>query len=207
VKAFDVLLQRRPHGAVDVVWLTAEDIRASGFPVMPWGYRDYERFTYPVVDSTRDPERDAHRIAAKLWEEGPGGFFVTTRGHEAYMELSSGVPAGYGERLRTALSHSPDLHVVFADRDAAVFALRSPPRGPDPPLPRPTPLSIDMTPWTPAGVVYFPVLVGLLIARELRRLRAAPPGRRRRLLSNTVLVLPMLAALIAIVINRFLALG
>ena len=175
------------------------------------GHRDFERLSYPVVHSTRDPRRDAHAITVELLHQGPAGFFVTTRGHEAYLELSSGLPAGYGDRLRTELARSPALRVVFAHPDAAVFALRSPPREPPPPLPRPTPLRIDMTAWTPAGAVYLPVLVGMLIARELRRLHQTPPLEarldRRRLLPNTLLVLPMLAALIAIVADRFLSLG
>jgi hypothetical protein len=205
VQAFEVMLRQRPQGAIDVVWLTAEDTTASGFPVMPWSFRGFERLGYPVVATSRDPAADVRSITSKLRDQGPAGFFVTTRGQEAYLELSSGLPARYSARLREALSRSPDLRVVFADRDAAVFALRSPPAQPDPPRPRPAPLSIGMTAWTPAGVVYLPVLLGVLIARELRRLRFVP-GDRRRLRLYTALSIPLLLGVGAIIVERFLTL-
>ncbi|MBC6459318.1 hypothetical protein [Actinomadura sp. HBU206391] len=204
VKAFDAILERRPKGAIDVVWLTAEDTTASGFPVMPWSHHGYERFGYPVLQTSLDPAGDVEAITAQLREQGQTGFFVTTRGHEAYLDLSGGLPVSYSARLRAALSQSRDLQVVFADPDAAVFALRSPPPQPDPPLRPAARLSIGLTPWTPAGVVYLPVLLGLLIARELRRLRTAPG--RRRLRPYTVLAVPLLAGLIAVVVERFMIL-
>jgi hypothetical protein len=205
VKAFDVMLERRPKGAIDVVWLTAEDTTASGFPVMPWSHRGYERFGYPELYTARDPAGDVEAITARLGEQGPTGFFVTTRGHEAYLELSSGLPVSYSARLREALSRSGDLQIVFADRDAAVFALRSAPLQPDPPPRRPARPSIGLTPWTPAGVVYLPVLLGVLIARELRRLRAAP-GKSSGLRPYTMLMIPLLAGLIAVIAERFVIL-
>jgi hypothetical protein len=206
VKAFDVMLERRPQGAIDVVWLTAEDTTASGFPVMPWSHRGYERFGYPELQTARDPAGDVEAITARLREQGPAGFFVTTRGHEAYLELSSGLPVSYSARLRAALSRSSDLQVVFADRDAAVFALRSAPPQPDAQPRRAVPPSIGLTPWTPAGVVYLPVLLGVLIGRELRRLRTAP-GRRGVLRPYTMLTIPLLAGLIAVIAERFVILG
>ncbi|MCU1469019.1 MAG: hypothetical protein JWQ39_168 [Glaciihabitans sp.] len=205
LKAFDAMLQRRPKGPIDVVWLTAEDTTGSGFPVMPWSYRSYERFSYPVVSTSRVPGTDVLTVAAKLHDHGADGFFVTTRGHEAYLELSGGLPAGYGTRLREALSRSAAIAVVYADRDAAVFTLRSPPSSPDPPPPTATPVTVGMTPWTPACLVYLPVLLGVLIARELRRLRA-PRGERRPLRPYTVLAVPLLVGLIAVVVERFLTL-
>ncbi|GAA2093407.1 hypothetical protein [Actinomadura alba] len=206
VKAFEVMLERRPKGAIDVVWLTAEDTTASGFPVMPWSHHGYERFEYPELHTARDTAGDVEAITARLREQGQTGFFVTTRGHEAYLNLSSGLPVSYSARLREALSRSGDLQVVFADRDAAVFALRSPPPQPDPALRRPARLSIGLTPWTPAGVVYLPVLLGVLMARELRRLRT-PPGRRGGLRPYTMLVIPLLAGLIAVIAERFVMLN
>jgi hypothetical protein len=206
LKAFDVMLERHPKGPVTVVWLTAEDTTASGFPVMPWSHRDFERFAYPVVATSRIPAGDVLTITTMLREHGPGAFFVTTRGHEAYLELSGGLPAGYGVRLRAALSRSGDLEPVFTGPDAAVFALRSPPRWPDPPAPGSAPLNIGMTTWTPASIVYLPVLLGVLMARELRRLRLAP-GERRRLRAYTVLAIPLLMAVCAIVVERFLTLN
>jgi hypothetical protein len=202
VKAFDVML-RQAKGAVGVVWYSADDPTAvGGEPVMPWSYRSWERFTRtPVVIDRNDPA-DIARILTLLKAQGPGGFFVTTRSHEEYQHLTSGLSAGYGTRLRSALAASPEIRVVFADRDAAVYALRRPPAQPDPPVPRPAGLALRSSPCTPAGLIYLPVLLGVLIARELRRLRLAP-GEYRRLRPLTVLAVPMFVGVMAVIVERF----
>jgi hypothetical protein len=203
VRAYDVMLNQGT-GAVNVVWLTGDAPNAPGAsatPVMPWGYRDMERFSYAPVTAATNPA-DISRVIAALKAQGPGGFFVTTRGHEAFLELNYGIAADYGARLRSALSHAPQLRVIYENPDAAVFALRKPPPEPVPSVPRPQGLIFGSTPWTPAGLVYLPVLLAVLLARELRRLRLEP-GDYRRLRPLTVLSVPLFVGFIAVVIERF----
>jgi hypothetical protein len=204
VRAYDVMLNQGT-GAVNVVWLTGDAPNAPGAsatPIMPWGYRDMERFSYAPVTAAADPA-DISRIIAALNAQGPGGFFVTTRGHEAFVQLNYAIAADYGDRLRAALNRAPQLRVLYADPDAAVYALRRPPPEPVPTVPRPQGLIFGSTPWTPAGLVYLPVLLGVLLARELRRL-SLEPGDYRRLRPLTVLSVPLFVGFLAVVIERFI---
>jgi hypothetical protein len=207
VQAFDVMLNTH-KGVVGVVWLSAEDPNlAGGTPVMPWSYRSWERFTYtPVIADRNDPAKNVAQIVQRLKEQGPGGFFVTTRSHEDFQVLTAGLSADYGTRVRGALSASPEIRTVYADRDAAVYRLKNPPSEPVPQVPPPAGLGLRNSPWTPAGLVYLPVLLGVLLARELRRLRL-PPEEMRRLRPLTVLAIPLLVAEIAVIVERFVTIS
>jgi hypothetical protein len=207
VRAYDVMLNQGT-GAVNVVWLTADapnDPGASVTPVNPWGYRDMERFSYAPVTAATNPA-DITRIIDALKAQGPGGFFITTRGHEAFLELNSGVSADYSTRMRTTLNRSPQLRVIYENQDAAVYALRTPPPEPVPRVPRPQGVIFGSTPWTPAGLVYLPVLLAVLLARELRRLKLKP-GDYRRLRPLTVLSVPLFVGFLAVVVERFVGLA
>jgi hypothetical protein len=206
VKAFDIPL-RKTNGAVGVVWYSADDPTAvGGEPVMPWSYRSWERFTRTPVVVNRTNPADITRILTLMKAQGPGGYFITTRSHEQYQHLNSGLSADYGTKLRAALAASPEIQVVFADRDAAVYALRNPPAEPNPPVPKPAGLGLRSSPWTPAGLIYLPVLLGVLMARELRRLRLAP-GEYRRLRPLTVLAIPLFFGVMAVILERFVSIS
>jgi hypothetical protein len=204
VRAYDVMLNQGT-GAVNVVWLTGDAPNAPGAsatPVMPWGYRGMERFSYAPVTAAGNPA-DISRIIDALKAQGPGGFFVTTRGHEAFLQLNYGIATNYGDRLRATLSRAPQLRVIYVNPDAAVYALRKPPPEPVPTVPRPQGLIFGSTPWTPAGLFYLPVLLSVLLARELRRLRLEP-GDYRRLRPLTVLSVPLFVGFLAVVVERFI---
>jgi hypothetical protein len=207
VRAYDVMLNQGT-GAVNVVWLTSEDPDAPGAsvtPVNPWGYRDMERFSYAPVTAAANAG-DISRIIAALKAQGPGGFFITTRGHEAFLDLNMGVSADYSARMRATLERSPQLRVIYENQDAAVYALRTPPPEPVPQVPRPQGVIFGSTPWTPAGLVYLPVLLAVLLARELRRLKLTPDDYRR-LRPLTVLSVPLFVGFLAIVVERFVGLA
>ncbi|XVQ13022.1 hypothetical protein ACQP1W_10845 [Spirillospora sp. CA-255316] len=202
VTAFEVML-REHRGAIGVVWLSAENPDlVGGTPVMPWSYRSWERFTYTPVIANRNDPADVSQILQRLGEQGPGGFFVTTRGHEDFQVLSAGLPPEYGPRMRRALASHPAIRTVFADRDAAVFRLRDPPPEPVAQVPPPAGLGLRSSPWTPAGLIYLPVLLGVLLTRELRRLRV-PPGETARLRPLTVLAIPLFVSVVAVIVERF----
>jgi hypothetical protein len=202
VKAFDVML-REHRGVIGMVWLSAEDPDLTGgTPVMPWSYRSWERITYtPVLADRRNPA-DVSQIIERMKVQGPGGFFVTTRSHEDFQVLTAGLAPDHGTRMRRALAANPEVRTVYADRDAAVYRLRRPPPEPVPQVPPPTGLGLRSSPWTPAGLIYLPVLLGVLLARELRRLRL-PPDRRAGLRPLTVLAIPLFVSVLAVIVERF----
>ncbi|MEW2356187.1 hypothetical protein [Spirillospora sp. NPDC029432] len=202
VKAYDTML-REHKGAVGVVWLSAEDPNLTGgTPVMPWSYRSWERFTYTPVIANRNDPADVRQIVQRMKEQGPGGFFVTTRSHEDFQVLTAGLAPDYGARLRRAMAAHPEIRTVSANRDAAVYRLKSPPPEPVPQVPPPGGLGLRSSPWTPAGLIYLPVLLGVLLARELRRLRL-PPDRLSGLRPLTVLAIPLFVSVVAVIVERF----
>jgi hypothetical protein len=206
VRAFDVMLNDY-KGAIGVVWLSAENPDlVGGTPVMPWSYRSWERFTYTPVIANRANPADTSQIVQRLKEQGPGGFFVTTRSHEDYQVLQGGLASDFATRMRAALARDPQVKVVFADRDAAVYRLKSPPSEPVAQVPAKAGLGLRNSPWTPAGLIYLPVLLGVLLARELRRLRL-PPDDLRRLRPLTVLAIPLLVSVVAVVLERFVVIS
>ncbi|HXA59197.1 MAG TPA: hypothetical protein VNW94_08565 [Streptosporangiaceae bacterium] len=209
VRAFDVMLrQTPPDRAANILWLSADNADlVGGTPVMPWAYRDWERTNVSGwVLADRNNPADISLIITRLREQGPTGFFVTTRSHEEYQHLSSGLSPDYGTRMRAALAASPELRVVFADRDAAVYALRAPPAEPVTAAPKPSGLGLRSSPWTPAGLVYLPVLLGLLMTRELRRLQLSPADYRR-LRPLTVLTIPLFLGVMAVIVERFVVIS
>jgi len=206
VKAFDTMLRETPRSrAIDVVWMSTDDPNLTGgTPVMPWGYRDFERQAFSYVQPTRSDPADLTQIQKALQAAGPNGYFVTTRGNEKYQELEGGLSGSYASVMRAALARSPKFRVVYSDAYAGVYALRTPPAEPVFPTPKPGGLGLRSSPWTPAGLVYLPILIALLVARELRRLRLEP-GEYRRLRPLTVLSVPLFLGVLAVIVERFVS--
>jgi O-antigen/teichoic acid export membrane protein len=204
VRAFDAMLRETPNNVINAVWLADPEDDAGYFPMMPWGARRMEHFDYTAVRAPRNPA-DVSGIMRAL-RDRPNGYFVTTRGNEAYNHYNYGLPASYGARMRTALAAASELRPVLVNDDAAVYALRVPPGGTSPPPARPPHLSVRHTTWTPVGLCVAPLLIVLLVAREILRIR--PRGRRvwpaRTLTAASAVLVVVLAA---VVIERFLVLG
>ena len=59
--------------------------------MMPWGSRQMEQFDYAAVEGATNPA-DLSGIIRALADK-PGGYFVTTRGNEAYNHYNYGMPA------------------------------------------------------------------------------------------------------------------
>ena len=205
VKAFDVMLSRTPARTINVVWLADPQDDAGYFPMMPWGYRYMEHFDYTAIRAPLDPAQVAGD-AVKALLDRPDGYFVTTRGNEAYDHYNYGLPASYAERMRTALAASPQLKPVYINSEAAVYALRNPPAG-DSPLPlRPPKFGVKHTTWTPIGLCAIPLLLVILIARETLRIRLRP-GETWRLQPLTVWSGFLVIVLAVVIVERFLTLG
>jgi hypothetical protein len=65
-------------------------------------------------------------------------------------------------------------------------------------------LGLRSSPWTPAGLIYLPVLLGVLMGRELYRLRLEP-SQYRKLRPLTVLTIPLFLGEAAVIIERFVS--
>ncbi|MCW2878228.1 MAG: hypothetical protein JWQ95_2328 [Sphaerisporangium sp.] len=187
--------------AIYVVPLLGEEVT----PTIPWRERDIDRVEYDQALVTKNPA-DIGGVLTALRSKPPNSFMITSRGQSAYLELNHGYPSKWGERFRAALDSSPNLKRVYSNADAAIYTLRSYPKGSEIPPPVPVTMVGDRsTPWTPLGLVALALAVSTLFAAELTRLRGterAPRGRRKLV----VLGIVMTIAAMAVIVERFVTL-
>jgi O-antigen/teichoic acid export membrane protein len=203
IAALDYVYDHDDQGA-RLMWLTpAPHVDAT--PSMPWGARDIEHVEYVSAAAPRDPA-DVYPVLEDLQGLGPNGYLIVNRAQTAYLELKYSFPPAWGERIRANLDATPGVRRVFATDDAAVYALASPPPGPLPDEPPSPGFSILSTRLTPIGIVATVLLIAVLVAREVRRVRL-PHGARARLapLDRTACVLFVVWA--AVVVERFVHLA
>ncbi|MFC4586192.1 hypothetical protein ACFO8L_08915 [Sphaerisporangium corydalis] len=174
-------------------------------PTIPWRERDIDRVEYDQALVTKDPA-DVSGVLTSLRSKPANTFVIASRGQAAYLELNHGFPTGWGERFRASLESSPNLKRVFSNADAAIFTLRSYPKGSE--IPPPTPVTMvgdRSTPWTPLGLVALALAVFTLFAAELSRLRGTERAARGRRKLVVLGVLMTLAAM-AVIVERFVTL-
>ena len=174
-------------------------------PFMPLGYRDVERVHWMNTMAPIDPT-DVTGVLQTLREQGAAGYLITTRSQEAYIVFGQGYPRDWGDRFRHALAATPGLRVVVENPDATIYALDWPPgavanRFP----PTSTGLQVWRTPWTPVGVAFLVMLLGILSVREAWRVRLAP-HQHRRLRPLTFAAAPFLVGFVLVVVERFVLL-
>jgi hypothetical protein len=201
--AFDYIYGR-DDGRTRVVWLTpAPEIDAT--PSMPWGARDMEDVEYVSAEAPGDPD-DISRIVTDLWELGPDSYLIVNRAQAAYLELKYSFPPDWDEQLRARLDAASGVRRAFSNGDAAVSTPASPPTGPAPPAPAPPGFVLGMTPLTPVGIVVVILLIAVLVAREVLRVRL-PRDEHARLAPLTRKAYVLLAVWAAVVVERFLYLS
>jgi hypothetical protein len=201
VQAFETMLATFPTGRINLVWQAGRKGPIAGYPVAPWGLRAQERWDYTEIAATPDDPADLRPILAAL-KARPGGCFLTTRSNESYNRYTFGLAPDYATRMVQALSASPELVRIHHDADADVFALRTQPAGAVPAVRAPVRFDLGMTAWTPVGILATLLLVILLVAGEIFRLRGRPFPRT---LSRAVW--PLLAVCVLVVFERFSTLG
>jgi hypothetical protein len=204
VHAFDAMLDQTPASVINVVWIADPQDDAGYFPMMPWGARKMEHFDYTAVRAPYDPSDVTQVVQALL--DRPGGYFITTRGNEAYNHFNYGLPSTYGPRLRAALAASSQLRAVVVNDEVAVYTLRNPPPGTSAPPARPPHFGVHHTTWTPIGLCAIPLLIVILVAREVLRIRLRP-GETWRLQPLTVWSGFLVIVLAVVIVERFLTLG
>ncbi|UTM39096.1 hypothetical protein MX572_10375 [Rhodococcus pyridinivorans] len=210
--------ERIPAGAVDAIgtiyeqtshkvkflYVTAvPDLNST--PFMPLGYRDVERVQWTNTMAPLDPT-DVTEVLQALRDQGPGGYLVTTRSQEAFVMFGQGYPVGWNDEFRGTLASTPGVRVIVENPDATVYALDQPLGStPEPLVPPPTGLQVWRTPWTPVGVGFLVLLLGVLGTREVWRIRL-PSSEHRRLRALTFASIPLLIGFVVVVLERFVLL-
>ncbi|MEU6466344.1 lipopolysaccharide biosynthesis protein [Streptomyces sp. NPDC046976] len=191
---------------VRLLWLSDDPVN-DVTPSLPWGAKDMERVDYVPTLAPTDPARVSGLVEA-LKDAGPQSYLMVNESQVTYLRLDSGYPAAWGSRLTRSLDARPELTKVLVNGDVSVYALRARPPGAVP-EPRPGPIGprVTWTPWSVVGALSAVLLMLLLAAREVVRVAVRPGVRQLRLLQGSFwFSLPLLAVVLAVLVQRFLTL-
>lgn len=192
---------------VRLLWLSTDTVN-DVTPALAWGARDMERVTYVPTPAPADPVLVSGLVKA-LKDAGPNSYLIVNESQVRYLELDAGFPASWESRLTGTLDGRVELAKVLVNRDATVYALRG---GGSAAVPEPDPgpigPQITWTPWSVVGALAAGVLILLLAGREVLRVAGRPSvGRLRRSQSAFWFALPLLAVVLASLVQRFLTMS
>ncbi|WP_414719611.1 lipopolysaccharide biosynthesis protein [Streptomyces sp.] len=193
--------------SVRLLWLS-DDTFENVTPAMPWGARDMEKVEYVPTPAPADPALVSGLVEA-LQEAGPNSYLMVNRGQVTYLTMDAGYAPAWEPRLLHHLDRRPELRKVLANEDVTMYALRERPAGPVPEAdPGPAGPRVTWTPWSVVGALAAAVLIVLLAAREVVRVAVRPGVRQLRWLQSSFwFSLPLLAVLLASLVQRFLTIA
>ncbi|MCF1595673.1 lipopolysaccharide biosynthesis protein [Streptomyces muensis] len=189
---------------VRLLWLSDDPVNVVT-PSMPWGSRDMEKVEYLPTLAPPDPVL-VSGLVKSLKDAGPNSYLMINRGQVTYLRMDVGYSATWESRLIRNLDERQELKKVFANADVTMYALRKQPAGEVPKAdPGPIGPQVTWTPWSVVGGLAALALIVLLMARELVRVAMAPSVRQLRWLQSSFwFSLPLLAVLLASLVQRFL---
>ncbi|GGX36976.1 lipopolysaccharide biosynthesis protein [Streptomyces chartreusis] len=187
-----------------LLWLSSDPVN-DVTPAMPWGSGDMDKVSYLPTQAPVDPVLVSGLVKA-LKDAGPNSYLMINRGQVTYLRLDVGYSASWEARLLLNLDKRQELKRVFANSDVTMYALRKQPAGVVPKAdPGPIGPQVTWTPWSVVGGLAAVALIVLLMAREIVRVAAAPSVRQLRWLQSSFwFSLPLLAVLLASLVQRFL---
>ncbi|MPY60306.1 lipopolysaccharide biosynthesis protein [Streptomyces spongiae] len=192
---------------VRLLWLSTDPVN-DVTPAMPWGERDMEKVEYVPTLAPPDPVL-VSGLAKSLKDAGPNSYLMINRSQVTYLQLDAGYSASWETRLIRNLDARKDLKKVFTNADVTMYTLRDKPDGKIPnPDPGPIGPQVTWTPWSVVGGLAATALILLLTAREIVRVATRPSVRQLQWLQSTFwFSLPLLAVLLASLVQRFLTMG
>ncbi|MEW2397657.1 lipopolysaccharide biosynthesis protein [Streptomyces sp. NPDC046862] len=193
--------------SVRLLWLSTDPVN-DVTPAMPWGARDMEKVEYVPTLAPPDPVL-VSGLAKSLKDAGPNSYLMINRSQVVYLQLDAGYSPTWETRLIKNLDARKDLKKVFTNADVTMYTLRDQPAGKIPnPDPGPIGPQVTWTPWSVVGGLAAIALILLLTAREVVRVATRPSVRRLQWLQSTFwFSLPLLAVLLASLVQRFLTMG
>nr|WP_238431371.1 polysaccharide biosynthesis C-terminal domain-containing protein [Streptomyces cavernae] len=190
---------------VRLLWLSNDTVN-NVTPAMPWGARDMEKVEYRPTLAPTDPVL-VSGLVKSLKDAGPNSYLMINRSQVTYLMLDAGYPVSWEDRLVSNLDQRRELKKVLVNEDVTMYALRSQPTGSKAPKADPGPIGpqVTWTPWSVVGGLATLALIVLLTAREVVRVAVRPSVRQLRWLQSTFwFSLPLLAVLVASLVQRFL---
>ncbi|MFJ4789424.1 lipopolysaccharide biosynthesis protein [Streptomyces sp. NPDC088794] len=187
-----------------LLWLTSDPVN-DVTPAMPWGAKDMERVDYLPTLAPADPVLVSGLVKA-LKDAGPNSYLMINVSQIRYLQLDVGYSASWEPRLVRNLDQRTELKKVLVNDDVTMYSLKKQPAGAVPkPDPGPIGPQITWTPWSVVGGLAALALIVLLTAREVVRVAVRPSVRQLRWLQSSFwFSLPLLAVLLASLIQRFL---
>ncbi|MEU1592501.1 lipopolysaccharide biosynthesis protein [Streptomyces sp. NPDC005708] len=192
---------------VRLLWLsndTSDDVT----PAMPWGARDMEKVQYVPTLAPVDPVLVSGLVKA-LKDAGPNSYLMVNASQVVSLQMGAGYSPTWESRLIANLDDRQELTKVLVNDDVTLYALREQPAGAvAEPETGPIGPRVTWTRWSVIGALAALVLVPLLTAREVVRVAVRPGARRLRWLrAGFWFSLPLVAVLLASLVQRFLTLG
>ncbi|MEW2115727.1 lipopolysaccharide biosynthesis protein [Streptomyces sp. NPDC005474] len=188
---------------VRLLWLS-NDLLDNVTPALPWGAKDMEKVRYEPTLAPTDPVLVSGLVKA-LKDAGPNSYLMVNRSQVVYLQLDVGYSTSWEKRLLQNLDRQGELRKVFTNSDVTMYALRHQREGKaENPDPGPIGPQVTWTPWSVAGALAATILILLLTTREALRVAVRPGVRQlRRLRSTFWFSLPLLALLLASLVQRF----
>ncbi|MFG2854371.1 lipopolysaccharide biosynthesis protein [Streptomyces mirabilis] len=189
---------------VRLLWLSNDTVN-NVTPAMPWGTRDMEKVQYVPTLAPSDPVL-VSGLVKSLKDAGPNSYLMINRSQVVYLQMDVGYSATWESRLVRNLDDRQDLTKVLVNDDVTMYALRKQPAGKVPePAPGPIGPLVTWTPWSVVGALAAVALIIMLAVREVVRVAVRPSVRQLRWLqSGFWFSLPLLAVLLASLVQRFL---
>ncbi|MGW1023264.1 lipopolysaccharide biosynthesis protein [Streptomyces sp. NPDC002577] len=192
---------------VRLLWLS-NDTAENVTPAMPWGARDMEKVQYVPTLAPSDPVL-VSGLVKSLKDAGPNSYLMVNESQVVYLQMDVGYSNTWETRLIRNLDQRPELKKVFANDDATVYTLSRQPDGkPAKADPGPIGPQVTWTPWSVVGALAALALILLLATREVVRVAVAPSVRQLRWLQSSFwFSLPLLAVLVASLVQRFMTMA
>nr|WP_245769276.1 lipopolysaccharide biosynthesis protein [Streptomyces indicus] len=192
---------------VRLLWLTDDEVN-NVTPAAPWGKQDMEKVEYRPTLAPPDPVLVGSLVKA-LRDAGPNSYLMVNRGQTTTLNLDGGYPRSWDKRLMNNLDDRPELKRAYSNEDATLYTLRKQPEGEVRKAdPGPIGPQVTWTPWSVIGALAAIALIALLAVREVVRVASPPSVRQLQWLQSTFwFSLPLLAVLLASLVQRFLTLA
>ncbi len=192
---------------VRLLWMSDDPVD-NVTPALPWGTRDMEKVTYVPTLAPVDPVLVGGLVKA-LKDAGPRSYLMINKSQVVYLQLDVGYSKTWSTRLVDNLDRRTELKKVYVNEDVTMYQLRKEPSGAVAKAdPGPIGPQITWTPWSVVGALAALALLVLLTTREVVRVATRPSVRRLRWLQSTFwFSLPLLAVVVASLIQRFITMG
>nr|WP_306319409.1 MULTISPECIES: lipopolysaccharide biosynthesis protein [unclassified Streptomyces] len=192
---------------VRLLWLSNDTVN-NVTPALPWGARDMEKVNYVPTLAPVDPVLVGGLVKA-LKDAGPHSYLMLNKSQVVYLQMDVGYSKAWPTRLVENLDRREELKKVYVNADVTMYQLRKEPTGKVAKAdPGPIGPQITWTPWSLVGALAAIALIALLTAREVVRVALRPTVRQLRWLQSTFwFSLPLLAVVLASLIQRFITMG